>query len=464
MTLTAANPTFRDPAGSLVVEQDRAVRFIRPEFRDQVLDFLNSSFYRRAVERGDMVSSEVEDDTDGLRLIHPRLRIPSYPWEWTAPQWLAAAELTLRLCDEALDDGWILKDATPLNVLFRGPTPVLVDVLSFERRSPGSSLWLAYGQYVRTFLLPLLMKKLLHWPLELTSFRRDGYEPAELYTALSWSKRLSPTALWPVTIPALLDRRKGADAAARKPQAARDPDLALHMLKRTVAGLRKRTRAAMPQGTNSEWAEYTSSLSHYTAAQSEQKRTWISARLKELRPATVLDVGANTGEFSALASEAGAQVVALERDADAAERIVRMSAARSLSIQTIHADLARPTPALGWDNRESSALLARLEAEFDLVMMLAVIHHLLLLEQIPLRSIMQLCHQLTRRFLIVEWVPATDSMFVSLMRGRDDLYGSLSERDFLTSCESLFSIVSQETLGNGRILFLLERISGEASG
>src|SRR6202012_981408 len=196
---------------------------IRPEFREAVFEFLNSDFYRRAVERGEMIASNVEDDTDGLRLIHPRVRIPSYPWEWTASQWLAAAELTLRLCDEALDDGWILKDATPLNVLFEGTRPVLVDVLSFEQRDPGSALWLAYGQYVRTFLLPLLMKKMLNWPLELTLFPRDGYEPADLYAALSWSKRLSPAALWPVTIPALLDRGKTGGAKSPGTQPSRDP-------------------------------------------------------------------------------------------------------------------------------------------------------------------------------------------------------------------------------------------------
>ena len=178
--------------------------------------------------------------------------------------------------------------------------------------------------------------------------------------------------------------------------------------------------------------------------------------LNELRPATVLDVGANTGEFSAMAAACGAEVVALERDADAAERIARVSAAKGLKIQTIHADLARPTPAVGWENRESSALLPRLEGQFDVVMLLAVIHHLLLLEQIPLRAIMELCHRLTKRFAVVEWVPATDSMFVSLMRGRDALYGSLSEDDLVASSNGLFTVLRRDVLGNGRVLLLLE--------
>jgi hypothetical protein len=134
--------------------------------------------------------------------------------------------LTLNLCEEALADGWILKDATPLNVLFTGTRPVFVDILSFERRDPHSSIWLAYGQYVRTFLLPLLMNRMLSWPLSLSLFKRDGYEPADCYAALGWGRRLSRDALWPITLPTscsiTASKRRGASEEAPRP-ASRTP-------------------------------------------------------------------------------------------------------------------------------------------------------------------------------------------------------------------------------------------------
>jgi hypothetical protein len=111
---------------------------------------------------------------------------------------------------------------------------------------------------------------------------------------------------------------------------------------------------------------------------------------------------------------------------------------------------------VGWANSESSTLLARLEGRFDLVLMLAVIHHLLLLEQIPLRAIMELCARLTKKFVVVEWVPATDPMFMSLMRGRTELYGAIIERDLWTACEGLFRTLRRLELGNGRVMFWLE--------
>ena len=135
MSVAAAEPTFRDPAGSLVVERDRAVRTIRPEFREAVFEFLNSNFCHRAVDRGDMIVSVVEDDADGLRLIHPRVRIPTYPWEWAASQWLSAAELTLRLCDEAGFDERLAESNSARHGTgpFQGPTGLASTAAALKR-------------------------------------------------------------------------------------------------------------------------------------------------------------------------------------------------------------------------------------------------------------------------------------------------------------------------------------------
>jgi SAM-dependent methyltransferase len=230
------------------------------------------------------------------------------------------------------------------------------------------------------------------------------------------------------------------------------------VLKRTLNDLRRRTRRAMPESASSDWSQYQQTLTHYTAEQSRQKLDWVRRTLALAQPARVLDIGANTGEFSALAAEMGSDVIALERDMASANRIFQMARQRHLSIQTIHADLARPTPAVGWENAESVALLPRLEEQFDLVLMLAVIHHLLLMEQIPLPAILALCHRLTQRHLILEWVPVEDPMYQSLMRGRDSLYGALNENDLLAACVGRFKVLDRQPLDNGRVLFFFEKI------
>jgi SAM-dependent methyltransferase len=463
MTAGTPSATFRDPAGSLILEGEFAIRTIHPSAREAVLKFLASPFCLRLQESGRMVGTTVSDTPSGLKLAHPRVAVPSYPWEWTPSQWLAAADLTISLCEEGLAEGWVLKDATPLNILFIGSKPVLVDVLSFEPWDAAagdhpSHIWLAYGQYIRTFLLPLLMNRMLGWPLEMSLFRRDGYEPAELYKALSFRQRISRDAFWAVTLPSKLDRSGTAKSKKSTPPQHKSAELALHLLRRNLAGLRRRTHRAMPEHAGSEWDDYTATMKHYTAQESTQKLDWVRTVVEELRPSHVLDIGANTGVFSALAAGAGADVVALERDGAAAESLFRMSRTSELRIQTIHADLARPTPAAGWNNRETSTLLQRLDGQFDLVLMLAVIHHLILMEQIPVPAIIELVHRLTTRWLVLEWVPVSDPMFQSLMRGRDQLYGSLTEDDLMRACEGRFRSLQRHALENGRILFLFERM------
>ncbi|HEV2619366.1 MAG TPA: class I SAM-dependent methyltransferase [Acidobacteriaceae bacterium] len=461
MTSAAPRATFRDPAGSLSFEDGQVIRRIDFAARAAVLDLLESPFCTAMQQTGDLIAAEIDDSSGVLCLRHPKIAVPTYPWEWTPSQWLAAAELTLDLCEQALAGGWMLKDATPLNVLFVGSRPIFVDILSFERRDKHSSIWLAYGQYIRTFLLPLLMQRMLSWPLALSLFRRDGYEPAECYAALGWTRRLGRDAFWPITLPALLDRRK-ADAVTAKKRPARvaDPQITASVLRRTLNDLRERTRRALAgsAAAESEWSRYQGTLTHYTAEESREKLDWVRDALRDVRPARVLDIGANTGEVSALAATMGADVVALERDMASADRIFRMARDRKLPIDMIHADLARPTPAAGWENVESMTLLDRLEGQFDLVMMLAVIHHLVLMEQIPLRAIVELCERLTLRYLIVEWIPVSDPMFQSLMRGRDALYGALREDDLLAACDGRFEVMRRLVLGNGRVLFLLEKI------
>ena len=188
--------------------------------------------------------------------------------------------------------------------------------------------------------------------------------------------------------------------------------------------------------------------------------------LERCRPAHVLDIGANTGTYSLMAAETGAKVVALDSDAAAIEALWEMAARENLAITALVANIARPTPAAGWRNREQLSLLDRLTGKFDLVLMLAVIHHLILREQLPLEHIAELCSSLTRRWLLVEWVPPSDPMYQEWLRGRDELYGQLSEDD-LKSAFLPFFAVARAALGNGRVLLLLfarvQRMSSTAT-
>jgi len=471
-------PTFRDPAGQLILMEEFALRRVRPAAAAEAKSFLDSALRSQLEANGDLVASEsvageiMEPGASGVHaasseggfwLRHPRIDPISYPCEWTPAQWRAAAELTLGIAGKAIDAGWTLKDATPLNVVFQGARPVFVDVLSFEPRNRHSSVWLAYGQFVRTFLLPLVAAKYLNWPLQATIFWRDGYEPTTLARALPLRHRLNPKLLDVVTLAAMLEGK--GKGSAKPAEAKTDPELAKHILHKRLARLTKQIRHAAGGESASEWSKYNQSATHYQPVDVEAKQAFVRGVLERLRPASVLDIGANTGTYSLMAAEAGAKVVALDNDTAALDELFRAAAIQKRPITAMVANIARPTPAAGWRNREQLSLLDRLNGRFDLVLMLAVIHHLILREQAPLAHIAGLAAELTRRWLLVEWVPPSDPMYQEWLRGRDELYGHLCEADLVQALEPFFKQIDRMKLGNGRVLLVFERgdVKSEAS-
>lgn len=459
-----AAPTFRDPAGSLRLVAGCALRQIRPDALEETQAFLASPL-RAALERsGDLIATGFANPgthpfirPGELWLEHPRIDPITYPWEWTPAQWRAAADLTLSVAEKAIDAGWTLKDATPLNILFQGARPVLVDVLSFERRDPRSSVWLAYGQFVRTFLLPLIAAQYLSWPLNATLFARDGYEPAQIYDALPPWQRLNPGLLDVVTLATLLERPGTRRQKPRKPAPVDDPALATHILHKRIARLGRQIRRTGRVRNRSRWSDYPQSAAHYQPADHADKQEFVRNALQRCGPLRVLDIGANTGAFSLMAADSGAEVVAIDADAAALETLWRAAAQQRKPITTLVANIARPTPPAGWRNREHLSLLDRLTGKFDLVLMLAVIHHLILREQLPLAHIGELCGLLTERWLVLEWVPPSDPMYQEWLRGRDDLYGNFTESDLRQAFAPGFSVADRTELSNGRVLLLLER-------
>jgi len=473
-------PTFRDPAGSVELRPDGAYRRIRAPFDAEILAFLALPIASRLVSQGRLVASEIVPqaatasqrlavnqpavadqlaeacESAPLVLRHPRVSFTSYPWEWSPALWLAAAELTLSLSSDLVREGWQLKDATPLNVLFEGTRPIFVDVLSIERARPGETIWLAYGQFIRTFVLPMLAHARLGWPLDTVLTRRDGYEPEEVYAALGWPARLSRPALSAVTLPVLLAGR-GSGGSVSTTRTVKDPELAREVMLKMLDGLRQKMLRLAPKQRSSTWTDYAETATHYSDDDHARKREFVSHALAAAKPSRVLDVGCNSGAYSRLAAETGAEVVSIDTDVETVDRLVTSLQGSGKKILPLHVDLARPTPATGWENRETSSFLGRASGHFDTVMMLAVIHHVLLSSQIPMDRIAALCGNLTTRNLIVEWVPPTDVKFRELVRGREALCGHITEIAFREVFLRHFTIARECRLANGRVLLHLRK-------
>lgn len=467
-TLDAKTPgSFRDPAGSVIRSRDRIFRVVRPEFVAEMEAFLATRTAHGAVESGTLISSEriptgtlAGLDSDQALYEHERVPFPSYPYEWPAEMLHAAGILTLELALKALDEGYGLKDATPHNVLFRGSQPVFVDLLSFERRDPCDATWMAYAQFVRTFLLPLLAARDFGWPIQQTLWgRRDGLEPETVYHAAGFFKRLAPPYLQVVTLPTWLAAKRREDASLYHPKPAGSAEQAGYILRNLLNGCRQQLNAAGPRpGGDSAWSEYLDRKSLYSPQQLAEKEAFVQEALDLSRPCAVLDAGANEGHFSLLAARAGAAVVAIDTDPVVVGSIFRRARAENLDVQPLVVDLTRPTPASGWRNQECASFLDRANSAFDMVLMLALMHHIVVTERIPLEDLLALAAEISREYLLIEFVAPQDPMFQRIVRGREALYSHLTRERFEDAAKPHWELVrSRQITGLYRWLYLYRR-------
>ncbi len=468
--------SFRDPAGSVVRSGSQIFRYVSGPAYRTLEEFLASAPAQSFLASGKLVSTSAAlTDGDGVRQMeagarlefgtdvqvveHERVWFPSYPYEWPPEMLFTSGELTLEIAQTSLRQNFGLKDATPYNVLFRGPKPVFVDVLSFEKRDPADPTWLPSAQFERMFLLPLLMNQRFGMRTDqIFLSHADGLTPEEVYRYCTWPQRLRPPFLTTVSMPSWLGKRaKEDDGRLYSPKRSENPEKARFILESQLRRLGRLLRSVRPKKVDSVWSSYNETLS-YADEEFRRKSDLVKKWISQAAPRTVFDMGCNTGHFSEIAARAGARVLASDLDPAVVGETWRRASAANLDILPLVVNAARPTPAVGWRNAEYTSFLERATGQFDLVMMLALVHHLLVTERIPLAEIVGIAADLTTSNAIVEFVPKEDPLFRRLTRGREALHETITQEVFEAACQERFHLVEKQPVkGNLRWLYLLRK-------
>jgi 2-polyprenyl-3-methyl-5-hydroxy-6-metoxy-1,4-benzoquinol methylase len=456
--------SFRDPDGQLNIIDDRVLRFLRPHSAGPLLQFLETPLAQELVATGQLISSIHRDSADiplpttseGEWLEHEKIWFPSFPFEWAPEMLHRAGLLTLNIVEAMAGEGYELKDATPFNVLFSGSQPIFIDIASIQPMDPVRLTWHAYGQFVQSFLLPLLAYHLTSVRVDSIFVRnRDGLSPTEVdrLPGLWWSKAGRQFVL----LPRLFESKSRVSRGTVNKKA--DPEAARFIRRRLYRGLRRNLDSLYPsEPRQNDVTEYSRDREAQEAEQTAVKRRVVEGWLERLRPARVLDVGANTGEYSRCAAKMGASVVAIDKVPEAVSLLWRRSFAERTNIQPLVVDLMRPTPAVGWRNAEHASFLDRARGKFDAVLFLAVIHHVVINDRVPLLDLFDLLADLTSEALIIEFVAREDANFVLVARGRDELFSNYTKEMFEAIAAQIFTIEAQEELPGGtRTLYLLRK-------
>ena len=176
--------------------------------------------------------------------------------------------------------------------------------------------------------------------------------------------------------------------------------------------------------------------------------------------AKVLDVGANLGQYSRMAARRGLRVTAVDSDPAVIGRLWRQVSESGESVLPLVVDLAEPSAGLGWRNSESRPFLERAQGWPDIVLLLAVVHHLTVTARVPLPEVVSLAAGLTRDVVVVEYVGPEDHQFRRVCRGREQLYAGYGQPAWEEAWSREFSIEERTRLADsGRVLYWLRRQS-----
>jgi ribosomal protein L11 methylase PrmA len=169
----------------------------------------------------------------------------------------------------------------------------------------------------------------------------------------------------------------------------------------------------------------------------------------------VWDLGANVGRFSRLASDRNIDTVAFDIDPAAVEKNYLDSRNGETHLLPLLLDLTNPSPGLGWGHEERMSLLER--GPVDLVMALALIHHLAISNNVPLEQLARFFSRVGQ-WLIMEFVPKSDSQVQRLLATREDIFSNYSQSGFEQAFERYFTIRrSVQVEGSERTLYLMHK-------
>ena len=453
-TLQLDPGSFRDRKSRVFYFEGRIFRALGPEAQEAWKTLSGCAFFSELTAAGKIVGTrEAEKDVplDELSshwvsaLEHDPIPFVSYPYEWSFGMLRDAALLQLELLLAALDEDMILGDASSYNVQWRGHRPVFIDIGSFESWQPGSP-WVGYRQFCQLFLYPLLLTAYRDLPANFwLRGAIDGITPEECARLFSLRDYLRPGVFTDVYLQAKLQARNTSsdtDLRADLRRAGFRKDLILHNVER----LQSIVRRLRWRRKSSEWKDYDEQRP-YDRGDDSLKEHFVRQAAASGSWSMVWDLGCNLGAFSCIAAEHAEYVVAMDSDPLTIEHLYRaLRESGPDNILPLVNNLADPSPALGWRQRERKPLTDRQKP--DLTLCLALVHHLVITANVPLSELLAWLAELDSH-LVIEFVAKSDPMVQKLLRNKTDIYHDYEIEVFEKCLGERFEILRRERLSSG---------------
>ena len=413
-----------------------------------------TEFFAREVRDGRIVGTERVDELSHLGsaakgwhgvLRHQTVPFVSYPYEWCFGMLRDAAILQLELMAAALDEDMILKDASPYNVQWVGCQPVFIDVPSFVDLVPGEP-WAGYRQFCELCLYPLFLQA--YKDVAYHAWLRGSIDgiPAEAITGLFSARDLLRAGVF---VHGYLHARlqsRYADSERDVRKELRDAGFHKELIVANVKRLLKLVHRLRWSRAQSTWSGYAAENT-YDDANRELKAEFVRTAALDRPRKLVWDLGCNTGDYARIAADSADFVVAMDSDHLCVEHLYRrLSDEEHKKILPLVMPLNDASPNLGWRGRERKSLEQR--GSPDLVLALALVHHMVIAANIPLAEFVDYLACLESD-LVIEFVTKADPMVQKLLANKEDKYLDYDREHFERCLGERYDVLRRESLNDG---------------
>jgi hypothetical protein len=452
-TLAFEPSSYRDPDARVFRRNGSIFRCLSARALEDWRRLATTTFFGQLTSDGTIVQTEEVDRASipeldnrwAAVLRHAPIPFISYPYEWSFAMLKRAALLQLDVTLAALSEDMTLKDATPYNIQWVGARATFIDIGSFTRYVPGEP-WAGYRQFCELFLFPLLLMAHKNVPFHpLLRGSLEGISAGDCRALMSSRDTIRPGVLAHVFLQSRL-QAQFADSNRDVRGDLRAAGFGTTLITRNIERLHRLIERLEWKTGGSTWSEYGSEHS-YDETDRRQKEAFVRGVSATRRWALVWDLGCNVGVYSRIASDYADCVVALDADHLVIDRLYRgLSAERQETVLPLVGDIADPAPGLGWRGKERRPLVDRGTPE--LILSLALIHHLVIGRNIPLADLIAWLAEFGAD-LVIEFVGPTDPMVQRLMRNRDGQAVDYSQESFEAALDRCFDRVSHLALASG---------------
>jgi ribosomal protein L11 methylase PrmA len=447
--------SYKDPDGFIYSSDSILYRQVNLSYKADYDQLMDSGLYRTLTDKQLLIphhEKKFNRNTNpaAYKILQPeKLSFVSYPYEWTFSQLKDAALLTLEVQQRAFEKGMTLKDASFFNIQFENSRPLFIDTLSFTKYIPDQP-WIPYRQFCKHFLGPIALMSYRDIRLgRLLQTYIDGLPLDLVHQLLPITSNVSLSLLLHIHLHARTAKQahSASQAIQSKPFSKVSHEQLIEHLKTAVEKLTLKEN-------KSRWSNYYRDNS-YTKRAFDHKQQLVAMWLAKVKPRSVWDLGANQGVFSRLATEQSIFTVAFDSDYAASEaNYLAAKKEKNRYLLPLVMDLTNPSPALGFGHEERYSLIERGPA--DLVMALALLHHMAIGNNLPLMRIAQFLRSISIH-LILEFVPKADPMVKQMLANRRDIFDEYEPHAFEQAFSPFFSILAkQQLIGSKRLLYFLK--------